>query len=472
MAQSVLGVCSVAVLALGLCATSAAAADDLLDHLRAIPGLTVVQEKPTTTGRRFFLLTFEQPINHLHPWKGTFQQRVSLYHQGEDRPMVFYSSGYHYSSNPGRVEVTRLVEGNQLNVEHRFFEPSRPVPADWDDLTIFQQASDDHRLVQAFKDLYPGRWLRTGGSKGGMQATYHARFYPHDLDGLIAYVAPDDAIDSRDAYAAFLDHVGNDPQCRENLKEVQRQALLRRNEIVPMMLEMADVFGFTYDRLFGTPEKALELMVVEMPFTFWQYGAQSNCALVPPATASTQEIFDFLDNVQIFFVWNDDFFLEQYLPYFYQAGTQLGYPQVADSHLAGLLLYPGADVPRSFVPAEIDMPPFQWWAMLDIDVNVRFFGRHQMFIYGELDPWGAEPFHPGPHAADSFVYVVPGGNHGANVAQLPPAEQAAATATIRRWAGLPPLTLTDLTAMRARPRPEQAEPDLDYLDRMIRWPRR
>jgi hypothetical protein len=28
-----------------------------------------------------------------------------------------------------------------------FFLPSRPDPADWRDLTTFQQASDDHRLV-------------------------------------------------------------------------------------------------------------------------------------------------------------------------------------------------------------------------------------------------------------------------------------------------------------------------------------
>jgi hypothetical protein len=288
-----------------LVSASTAWADDLLDQLHAIPGLTVVQEKPTTTGGRFFLLTFEQPINHLQPWKGTFQQRVSLYHQGSDRPMVFYSSGYHYSSNATRTEVTRLVEGNQLNIEHRFFEPSRPIPADWTDLTIFQQAADDHRLVQAFKGLYPGKWLRTGGSKGGMQATYHTRFYPHDVDGLIAYVAPNDAIDRHDAYIAFLDHVGNDPQCREDLKEAQRQALLRRNEIVPMMQARADEFGLTYDRLFGTPDKALELLVIEMPFTFWQFGLQNLCPSVPTATASTQEIFDFLDAVQVFDIWTD-----------------------------------------------------------------------------------------------------------------------------------------------------------------------
>ena len=37
--------------------------------------------------------------------------------------------------------------------------------------------------------------------------------------------------------------------------------------------------------------------------------------------------------------------------------------------------------------------------MLDIDLYVRLAGRHQMFVYGELDPWGAERFHPGTQPA-------------------------------------------------------------------------
>jgi hypothetical protein len=438
-----------------------AVADELLEKLNAIPGLTVVQERPTTTGARFFLLTYEQPVNHLRPSKGTFLQRVSLYHQGFDRPTVLYSSGYNYSSIPSTTEVTRLVEGNQLNIEHRFFLPSRPDPADWRDLTIFQQASDDHRLTRAFADLYPGRWLRTGGSKGGMQATYHQRFYPHDIDGLIAYVAPNDAIDSHDAYIGFLENVGDDPGCRQRLKEVQRQALIRRDEIVPMIVEQLGPDAF--DEVMGTPEKALEILVTEMPFTFWQFGAQEQCELVPAADAPTEDIFFFLDALPGFFFFADDFIL-RFEPYYFQAGTQLGYPQVAVAHIAPLLLYPGADVPRSFVRAEIDMPPFQPLAMLDIDLFVRFAGRRMMFLYGELDPWGAERFAPGPHSVDSFVYVVPGGNHGARIADLPPSQADAAIATIRRWAGLAAIGAPGLAALRARP----AEPDLDWIDRMTR----
>ena len=59
-----------------------------------------------------------------------------------------------------------------------------------------------------------------------------------------------------------------------------------------------------------------------------------------------------------------------------------------------------------------------------------------LFVYGENDPWSAEPFHLGQGTRDSYCYTAPGANHGANIAQLEPAEQAAATATVLRWAGL------------------------------------
>jgi PS-10 peptidase S37 len=115
------------------------------------------------------------------------------------------------------------------------------------------------------------------------------------------------------------------------------------------------------------------------------------------------------------------------------------------------------------------MGPFQWWVMLDIDLYVRFLGRRQMFLYGENDPWGAERFEPGPHATDSRVFTAPDANHGARVVDLAPADRDAAIATIRRWAGLPPLAAQGLAALKGR---LEEEPSLDYVERMSRIRRR
>jgi hypothetical protein len=449
----------------GLMASAAAAdADELIDKLNAISGLTVVAELPTDPGARFFRLTYEQPVDHLQPWKGSFTQRASLYHRSESAPTVFYSFGYYYSGFAGRVELARMVDGNEVDIEHRFFKPSVPDPADWSDLSIFQEAADDHRLLQALRSIYPGRWLRTGGSKGGMQAVYHERFFPGDIDGLVAYSAPDDVIDSHDSYAWFLAHVGTDPQCRANLTALQRQALIRRDDLVAMMIDsMGEGLG-PWEHTYGSPDRALEILVLEMPFTFWQYYGQAACSTLPPADASTQDLFDFLDQVQGFFFFTDIGTLDLE-PYFYQAGTQLGYPDVGTAELADLLRYPGIDTPRSFVSPEIPMGPFQWWAMPDVDLFVRLFGKRQMFIYGQNDPWGAERFQAGPFSVETYVYDVAGGTHNATIAKLSEADRAAATATVFRWAGLPPPSAEQLAALRT---PVSGRLDRDELDRSRR----
>ena len=331
---------------------AATAADPLVERLEAA-ALRVISEQ-TLPAHRFFMLGYRQPIDHLHPWKGSFEQRLTLLHRGEDRPMVLHGSGYNVPDVPFRSEPARLVDGNQISVEHRYFTPSRPQPTDWDRLTIWQSATDYHRIVRALKGVYAGKWLSTGGSKGGMTSVYFRRFYPRDVDATVAYVAPNDVIDSRDVYDRFLDNVGTDPACRDKLTAIQRETLLRRDELVARMTTWAQAQGYTYTGLFGSADRALEFMVVDTAFAFWQYQLQADCATVPAADVSTDRLWAFLDKVDGFAFYTDQG-IEPYVPYYFQAGTQLGSPAPAERHLRDLLRYPGGSVPRSFVPADIPM---------------------------------------------------------------------------------------------------------------------
>ena len=116
---------------------------------------------------------------------GASRLRATLVHRGADRPTVMATSGYNLGTwDYGyRYEVTRIVRGNQLDLEHRFFKPSRPSRPDWaTQLTIRQAATDQHLIVRAMKRIYDRRWLSTGHSKGGMTMTYHRRFYPGDVN--------------------------------------------------------------------------------------------------------------------------------------------------------------------------------------------------------------------------------------------------------------------------------------------------
>ncbi|WP_156726540.1 alpha/beta hydrolase family protein [Streptomyces apocyni] len=409
-------------------------ATDIKDRLLAIPGMSLIEEKPYD-GYRYFVLNYTQPVDHRRPYKGTFQQRLSVLHKDTNRPTVFHTSGYHLYTNPFRSEPTRIIDGNQVSMEYRFFDPSRPSPANWSDLNIRQAADDQHRIFKALKPIYRKNWLSTGGSKGGMTATYYERFHPNDMDGVVAYVAPNDVVNREDsAYDRFFENVGT-KECRDALNAVQREALVRREPLKKRYADWAAESGATFNTV-GSLDKSYEAVVSDMVWAFWQYSSEADCKDVPTAaTATDKEIYDYVDTISGFSFYTDQG-LERYTPYYYQAGTELGSPDIKQPHLDGLQRY-GYQAPREFVPRDIPMW-FKPWKMRDIDTWVRFNAERMLFVNGENDPWGAEPFRLSRLAKDSYVYVAPGANHGANVAALKADERAKATAAILEWAGVAP----------------------------------
>ncbi|MFF1283509.1 S28 family serine protease [Streptomyces sp. NPDC058299] len=436
---------------LGTLSTAAGAATaaepeptDIKDRLLSIPGMSLVQEKPYP-GYRYFVLDYTQPVDHRHPGRGTFQQRITVLHKDISRPTVFYTSGYNVSTTPSRREPTQIVDGNQVSLEYRFFTPSRPEPADWSKLDIWQAASDQHRVYQALKTVYSANWLATGGSKGGMTATYYERFYPRDMDGVVAYVAPNDVVNDEDsAYDRFFTQVGT-KACRDRLDAVQREALVRREPLEKRYARYAADNGYTFDTI-GSLDRAYEAVVLDYVWGFWQYSLLKDCDTVPAdaATASDDAIWDSVDTISGFSAYTDQG-LQTYTPYYYQAGTQLGAPTIHFPYLGKDLVRYGYQPPRNLVPRSIPMR-FQPRAMRDVDTWVRHHATHMLFVYGQNDPWGAERFRLGAGARDAYVFTAPGLNHGANVAGLVQDQKSLATARVLDWAGLSPATVA-----RAKP---------------------
>jgi hypothetical protein len=223
-----------------------------------------------------------------------------------------------------------------------------------------------------------------------------------------------------------------------------------------MMKTAAIAAGWTY-QILGSPERALEFMVIDGPFAFWQNFGRPFCGLIPYSRASTAEIYAALDAVLGFASYTDQG-IWPVMPAYYQATTQLGWPKLPEGHLAGLLQFPGEDMPASFVSAGIALPHFDDPAMLDIDLFVRLSGNQMMFVYGENDPWTAEAFVPGPRLRDSYVYLVPGASHGARIAQLPTEQRDAAGEVLRRWAGRTSGSFFDISSL-----PDTAELDQFYV---------
>jgi hypothetical protein len=409
---------------------------DILDELNAIPGLTATEQTTMLDGYRFFAMEYEQPVDHKNPGGQKFKQRMTLLHRDYSAPTVGHNSGYFVSTRGGRSQITVLMNGNQLSMEHRFFSPSRPEPADWTKLNIEQAANDQHRITQALKArIYKGKWLTTGASKGGMTSLFHRRFFPDDVDGTVAYVAPidypEDAVASpTNRYFVFLENVGTDATCRQRLKDFQNLVLARRTA---MKAKMTAVPNTSYSNVLGL-DRALEFAVEELPFIFWQYGSQNRCNSIPASTATDDAVFKFFDDT-IDVTSYADADITAFLPYYHQSASQLGYPAADESYLSGLM-YPGEDTAASYIPSAVTPPTYDnGTAMHDVQDWIASSGAHIMLIYGQNDPWSAGAVSLGD-ATDSFKYIAPNGNHGSSIANLMSADAEAATATVLRWGGV------------------------------------
>lgn len=405
----------------------------IADRLEAVPGMRVTSSVDLGGGDWFFRLTYRQPADHGAPDGQAFRQRFTLLHVGVRRPMVLYTSGYNVTDKPFITEPTQLLGANQISTEQRFFRPSRPKPPEWDLLTIRQAAADHHRLIEALKPIYQQRWVSTGASKGGMVSVYHRRFYPGDVAGTVAYVAPNDVVNSDDVYTDFIETAGPRPACNQALRTFQVEALERRDRLVPAVEDLARQRGSTVERTLGSWDRAFEAAVLDTPFAFWQYFDVTLCPEVPGPDSTDQEFMDFVDLVETWSFWSDEG-LVPYAAYFRHASAQLGWPDVSEApYLDGLLRYGQAGSAHASTPRGIRPESFDRDAMPDVDRWVRTHGNRLLFVYGENDPWSAEPFRLGRGSRHSAVFVTPGANHGATIFGLPREDRRTARTMVRRW---------------------------------------
>lgn len=406
---------------------------DIRDRLAAVDGMTVTELSTSTPGYRYFRLSFVQPADHDHPNGGEFQQYLTLMFRSYGAPMVLETEGYANLWRDSRAELTTLLEANQLTVEHRFFDTSTPVLTDWSLLTIAQAAADHHRIVEALKPIFTGPWISSGHSKGGMTAVYHRRFYPGDVIGTVPYVAPISFGAPDQRYVDFVASVG-EAACRDRLTALQREVLGRRQAMLDLMAISPRTSGLSFARI-GGPETAFEAVVLELPFTFWQYAGEGYCGALPELTDSDADLFVALDRFVGFSSASDDTF-DFFEPYYYQAQTQLGYPALASDHLADLLVTDAATLEAGLLPDGVTAV-YEPTVMPDVGDWVATEGLRLLFVYGEYDPWAAGAFELG-NAADSFRFDVVHGTHGAHITALPAADREQVYDILERWTGVRP----------------------------------
>lgn len=372
-------------------------------------------------------LKIKQAVDHKNPTKGYFYQRAYLSHRGFDRPTVMVTQGY--SSNRNRItEVAELVDGNQIDIEHRYFGKSIPDSLDYSYLNLEQATADLHHINQIFREIYKEKWLSTGISKGGQTTIFYRYFYPNDVDVSIPYVAPlNRSIEDKRIYT-FLDTVGSD-ECRAKIKAVQKRLLTDRDEVLPLLRWYTYGAKLAFNYL--TFEQAFEYAILEYPFSFWQWG--SKCEDIPNSDAPIEEVlyhFVSISGLDFF----SDASMKAYASHYYQAGAQMGYYGYDISDFKELI----KALPTDKNPSAVFMPNKMKESLkndvpLKTEEWLKKNGNQFIYINGNADTWSATAVRP-TKGVDALWFFLNGKDHGAaRIKNMTTEERAKMVAALERW---------------------------------------
>ncbi len=398
---------------------------ELYKFLKAIPGAEVIK-KDTTAFREFYILMLPQAVDHTNPGGQSFMQRIFVGHEGFDKPTVMETEGYgaEWVSSTTMSEPTNLLKANQLYVEHRYFGASVPSPVDWKYLTAMQDAGDYHYIRTLFGQIYKGKWIATGVSKGGQTATEYKVFYPEDVDVTIPYVAPINYARLDKRIDRHFKKVGSREQ-RKYIKKIQVYLLKNKNTVLPEWGKMADKNGFIFTTI--DKESAYDYSVLEFPFSFWQYTADES-KLPDLKKTSASQMAQYLVRIVSPFWYTTA--AKPYEAAGYQFYTQLGYYEYNERPFRKYLK--NKDYPNSvFVPEGI---PVVWDPSYQQKLKkfMKAYPQNMIYIYGEDDPWGATAAEIKP-GKGSLEMIQAGGTHGANIATLSAEQRKMVTDTMDKW---------------------------------------
>jgi len=365
---------------------------------------------------RILEVMIEQPLDHRNPDGETFSQRLYISHVDPSKPVVFvtagYDANYYYTS-----EITAHLRCNQVMVEHRYFGRSHPDSLYWQYLDTWQAASDHHSIVSMFKELYPGKWISTGISKGGQSVMYHSFYYPEDVDVRIPYVAPLNFAVEDDRIYTFLDQVSS-PRDRRKVKRFQKMALKFQHLYLTAFKDFSTQKGYTY-KFAGGLNKAYEYCVLEYSFAFWQWGYVP-VNKIPGRFARPREVIEHMNRVAGFDYFDDEFILKNQ-PFFYQALTEMGYYGYDLDEFRNYLQHVDNPIFTFTVPDDVEI---HYNAELSQHVQqyLEQEANNFIYIYGEYDTWSATAV-TSTGITNSKIFMKEAGSHRTRINNLPASQR-------------------------------------------------
>ena len=401
----------------------------LEQKISAISAIKEIRPLETSEFSEKYVTYFTQPLDHRHPEKGSFRQRVIVSHVGFDRPTVIVTEGYgaaYALRSQYREELSKLLNANMIFVEYRYFLESTPEPKDWQYLTAENSADDLHAITTAFKNIYPGKWIATGISKGGQTTLLYRTFYPDDVDISVPYVAPLCYGVEDGRHEPFL-HKISTPENRKIIEDFQLEALKRKATLLPRFEKYCTEKNYS----FRAPiEEIYDYSVLEYSFALWQWGTPISS--IPATTASDDEIFSHLLAISEPGYFTAD---SPNASFFVQAARELGYYGYDVQPFKQYLSIQSSEgyLHRLMLPEELKDMPFDKTLSKKITKFLKKQDPKMIFIYGQNDPWTAAGVTWLKNKKNIHVFIQPNGSHLARISTLPEKEKKEVMELIKQW---------------------------------------
>ncbi|MBS5550546.1 MAG: aminopeptidase [Bacteroides sp.] len=418
-------------LVLTLCVMTARAADiEVLNKLKSLPGVTQVDTLASKHYANKYVMYIDQLLDPAHPEVGSFKQRVILAHVGYDRPTVLVTEGYdaNYAVNPNyKEELSVLLNANLVFVEYRYFGESMPQPCNWAYLTVKNSLADLHRVNITFRNLYSGKWVATGISKGGQTTMFYRSYYPDDVDVSVPYVAPLNQSLEDGRHEVFLSEKVGTAKERKAVEEAQLTLLKRKQALLPMLAAYCKEKGYT----FRVPlEEVFDYCVLEYAFALWQWGTP--VANIPSEKDSDKVWFDHLIAINA-----PDYFSQQspFPSFNVQAAKELGYYGYdVEPFKAYLSIATAKDyLRRVMLPEELDDLTFDDALYRHTVDFLKNEDPKMIYIYGENDPWTASGVTWLEGKKNIHVFVHPRGSHSTRIATFSEKKQREIKSLLEDW---------------------------------------
>lgn len=405
------------------------AESDLLKRIKALPG--IVAAKNVIFDKKFFIevleVMIEQPVDHTIPNGEKFQQMFYVSHAGFSLPVMLETEGYATSTYAPR-ELTKILGGNQVYAEHRYFGRSVPKNIDWKYLTVKQSADDLHTIVSTLKQLYNGKWVVSGTSKGGQAACFYKVFYPDDVDVCVPYVAPINLAQEDPRIYSHLNKVG-DSESRKKISDYQIAMLKREEEMLPLVKKEIEKRKYTFTRC--TFEEAYELGLMEYEFTFWQYGRVKTSEIPEPDAPKEKMVEHYfkVNGIEYF----TDRSIKSLEPSSYQMFTELGSYNYDISNMKPYLKYAKNTSLLFMCPQGVPIV-YNPETLQKVYHYLQYEADNIIFIYGEYDTWSSTAIEL-IGKTNSIKIVGKEAFHGVRVKKLSDEQKELFYSTLEKWLG-------------------------------------